>query len=74
MVGLTDPQEADVGTIRGDYVQEKSFNIIHASDSPESAEREIALWFGPEELVEWDKIDTPWMTETGYEEHVGRKS
>ncbi|OGN08324.1 MAG: nucleoside-diphosphate kinase [Candidatus Yanofskybacteria bacterium RIFCSPHIGHO2_01_FULL_45_42] len=61
MVGATEPKAALPGTIRGDfahisyrYADEKSigiFNLIHASDSPESAKSEIAVWFKPEELV-----------------------
>lgn len=46
MVGVTNAAEAAPGTIRGDYGVNTSYNIIHASDSPESAKREIALWFG----------------------------
>ena len=45
MIGATDPQEASPGTIRGDYAISKFQNMIHASDSIESANREIALWF-----------------------------
>ncbi len=52
MIGATDPLEAAPGTIRGDYATKKSENIIHGSDSPESAEREIALFFSADELVE----------------------
>lgn len=50
VLGATDPCEADVGSIRADYGQLKAFNVIHGSDSPESAEREINLYFKPEEL------------------------
>ena len=51
MMGATNPKEALLGTIRGDYAQAPdedgaTFNIVHGSDSPESVEREIALWFG----------------------------
>ena len=51
MMGATNPKEALPGTIRGDYAQAPdesgaTFNIVHGSDSPESVEREIALWFG----------------------------
>ena len=46
MVGVTDSAEAEAGTIRGDFSLEKGENIIHASDSPESAVREIANFFG----------------------------
>lgn len=43
--GATDPLEAELGTIRGKYATYKSYNVVHASDSLESANREIALWF-----------------------------
>jgi nucleoside-diphosphate kinase len=52
MIGKTDPKEAAPGTIRGDYAILKSENIIHGSDSPESAEREISLFFSSEEIIE----------------------
>jgi nucleoside-diphosphate kinase len=46
LAGATDPVETAVpGTIRGDFALETQFNLVHGSDSPESAEREIALWF-----------------------------
>lgn len=53
-VGATKPSEANPGTIRGDYCTHTSHNIIHASDSDESAEREINLFFKPEEIINWD--------------------
>jgi nucleoside-diphosphate kinase len=47
LAGGTDPVEkATPGTIRGDFGLETQYNLVHGSDSPESAEREIALWFG----------------------------
>lgn len=46
VIGLTNPLEAALGTIRGDYAIEVTFNLVHGSDSPESAEREIEIWFG----------------------------
>jgi len=46
VIGATNPLEANVGTIRGDYAVEVTFNLVHGSDSPESAEREIGIWFG----------------------------
>ncbi len=52
MIGKTDPKEAAPGTIRGDYAILKSENIIHGSDSPESAKREISLFFNSEEIIE----------------------
>ncbi|MEN6463168.1 MAG: nucleoside-diphosphate kinase [Syntrophomonas sp.] len=51
MMGKTNPQEAAPGTIRGDMAITMSENIIHGSDSPASAEREINLFFKPEELL-----------------------
>lgn len=52
IMGKTDPDEADVGTIRGDFAQVKEFNIVHGSDSPESAKREIDIYFNENELCE----------------------
>jgi nucleoside-diphosphate kinase len=45
VIGATDPLEAVAGSIRGDFAVEVTFNLVHGSDSDESAEREIALWF-----------------------------
>jgi nucleoside-diphosphate kinase len=53
MVGATNPKEADLGTIRGDYALETGRNIIHASDSPASAKREITLFFKDSEINEY---------------------
>lgn len=50
-IGATNPADADPGTIRGDYATSMPNNLIHGSDSPESAEREISLWFAADELV-----------------------
>jgi len=61
MMGATNPQEADVGTIRGDYGIQVGMNIIHGSDSPESAEREINLFFKPEEILEYEKTINKWI-------------
>jgi nucleoside-diphosphate kinase len=58
MVGATNPKEADLGTIRGDFALDMGRNIIHASDSPQSAEREIALFFDETEIVEYEMPDT----------------
>lgn len=59
--GATDGMKAALGTIRGDFACSIQNNLVHASDSPESAAAEIALWFKPEELVEWKPVDTPWL-------------
>ncbi|MTH52177.1 nucleoside-diphosphate kinase [Bacillus mangrovi] len=56
MMGKTNPKEALPGTIRGDYGVIVGKNIIHGSDSPESAEREISLFFKQEELVGYEKL------------------
>ncbi len=57
IVGATNPDNADVGTIRADYAQIMRQNIVHASDSIESAEREINVWFTPEEIHDdWKTI------------------
>lgn len=61
MMGATNPQDADVGTIRGDFGIQVGMNIIHGSDSPESAEREINLFFKPEEILEYDKTINKWI-------------
>lgn len=51
MMGATNPLDAAPGTIRGDYALEIGENVVHGSDGPESAEREISLYFAPEDLV-----------------------
>lgn len=51
MMGVTDPLAADPGTIRGDYGLDIEANIVHGSDGPESAVREIALYFSEDEIV-----------------------
>ena len=57
MVGATNPKEADVGTIRGDYGIDTGRNIIHASDSEESAQREINLFFDESEVCDYELPD-----------------
>ena len=51
LMGSTNPAEAAPGTIRGDLALSMPDNLVHGSDSPESAEREISLWFADDELV-----------------------
>jgi len=63
MMGTTDPQKAAIGTIRGDFGQYIGRNIVHGSDSTENAEFEIKLWFKPEEIVEYTRIDESWLFE-----------
>jgi nucleoside-diphosphate kinase len=50
-IGATNPADAEPGTIRGDLATAMPDNLVHGSDSPESAQREIALWFSDDELV-----------------------
>ncbi len=57
MLGATDPAEAEAGTIRGDLAIERRtviFNLVHASDSPEKAKREMAFFFKDEEIFDYD--------------------
>jgi nucleoside-diphosphate kinase len=63
MIGATKPTEAAPGTIRGDYAMEMSRNIIHGSDSTESAEREIANMFNPDELLSYEQVTAKWLYE-----------
>jgi len=63
IVGATNPKEADLGTIRGDFAMDTGRNIIHASDAPESAEREINLFFKDDEICEYEITDNIWLYE-----------
>ncbi len=59
----TDPEKATPGSIRADFGLEMGRNLIHASDGPESAEREIALYFRPEEVIAWKRDTDRWVFE-----------
>ena len=63
MVGATDPQKAAPGTIRGDFCQHIGRNAVHASDGPETASTEIALWFKEGEIVDYSPDDEKWIYE-----------
>ena len=63
MMGATNPANAAPGSIRGSYAVDISRNIIHGSDSVESAEREISLYFKPEEILAYDKAGETWLSE-----------
>ncbi|KQC03332.1 MAG: nucleoside diphosphate kinase [Methanoculleus sp. SDB] len=63
MIGATSPAEAAPGTIRGDFGLEIGMNVIHGSDSDATAEREIAIHFRPGELVDYTRIDEPFLYE-----------
>ena len=62
-MGVTHPAEAAPGTVRHDFALEKGRNLTHASDKLETGEREIALWFGQEELVDWTRETDRWIFE-----------
>ncbi|GAA0599843.1 nucleoside-diphosphate kinase [Virgibacillus siamensis] len=61
MMGKTNPLEAAAGTIRGDYGITVGKNVIHGSDSPESAEREIGLFFNENDILSYSKQDSEWI-------------
>lgn len=63
-MGATDPQKAAPGTIRGDLAQDIGRNLIHGSDSPEAAERELEIFFEAGELLGYDLDAQPWITES----------
>jgi nucleoside-diphosphate kinase len=60
-IGATNPIEAGPGTIRGDYAQTIGRNLVHGSDSPASAQREIAIWFEPNELFSRPSENASWL-------------
>ncbi|KAJ9171165.1 hypothetical protein P3X46_014564 [Hevea brasiliensis] len=62
IIGATNPADSAPGTIRGDYAIDIGRNVIHGSDSVESARKEIALWF-PEGPVSWSSSLHPWIYE-----------
>jgi nucleoside-diphosphate kinase len=61
MNGATRPHEAAPGTIRGDFALETAQNLVHASDSAETASAELALWFRDDELVSYDREIDRWV-------------
>ena len=63
LLGTTKPVESAPGTIRGDYCLDVGRNLIHGSDSPASAARELGLWFAPEETPMWDQHSSNWIYE-----------
>ena len=61
MMGKTDPADSPFGTIRGDYGLNLSRNVVHGSDSLESAEREIGIFFKDEEILKYGRNDEKWI-------------
>lgn len=63
ILGATNPLNSAPGTIRGDFALDMGRNVCHGSDSVESAQREIDLWFKKEELVDWKLNQLSWIYE-----------
>src|SRR6478609_1455177 len=63
MMGATNPKDSAPGTIRGDYAVDMGRNIVHGSDSPASAERELKIFFKDGELVSWSRCPEAWFYE-----------
>lgn len=63
VMGATDSADASPGTIRGDFGVDLGHNLIHGSDSPETARREISIFFGPAEIISYTRCIDPWIIE-----------
>ncbi len=63
MMGKTNPQDASMGTIRGDFGQFIGRNIVHGSDGEDTAKFEINLWFSEDEISDYSRIDEKWLIE-----------
>ncbi len=61
ILGATSGLKAAAGTIRGDFSSSRQMNLVHASDGPEAAAREIGLYFRPQEICAGDLMLTPWL-------------
>ena len=61
MLGPTSGLEAPAGTIRGDFSSSRQMNLVHASDGPQAAQREIELYFTPDEICAYEPAITPWL-------------
>jgi nucleoside-diphosphate kinase len=61
LIGKTNPKEAEPGTIRGDFAITLTKNAIHASDSAENAKTEMAVFFAPDEIVDYKRADEEWL-------------
>ena len=71
LMGPTFGHEAAPGTIRGDYAISKRFNLLHGSDSVESAEKEVAIFFKDEEIIEHDQTNLKWIYDISGDEPNG---
>ena len=61
MLGATNGLKADGGTIRGDFSSSRQMNLVHASDGPDAAKREMELYFAADEICSYEPTLTPWM-------------
>ncbi len=61
VIGATDSKEAQPGTVRGDFSCSKSMNVIHASDSVENAQKELSIFFGEKDLMNYSRLDANWV-------------
>ena len=61
MLGATSGLKAEAGTIRGDYSSSRQMNLVHASDGPDAAGREIELYFSTDEIFSYEPTLTPWL-------------
>jgi nucleoside-diphosphate kinase len=62
-MGATNPKDAAEGTIRREFATDGRRNVVHGSDSPENAVKEVNLFFGPAELVDWERNTDTWIRE-----------
>ena len=63
LLGATNPADSLPGTIRGDFATDVGRNICHGSDCLEGSDRELAFWFKPEELTQWEHTAAKWIAE-----------
>ena len=63
LLGATFGFNAEPGSIRGDYGSSKGYNLVHGSDAPEAAQREIPIFFSESELVKYEHVDNVWVLE-----------
>jgi nucleoside-diphosphate kinase len=61
LLGATNGQQAEPGTIRGDFGLDQQYNLVHASDGPETAQQEIGLFFKPEEVISYERVTDKWI-------------
>lgn len=61
LLGATDGRQAAPGTVRGDFGLDQQYNLVHASDGPETARQEIELFFRPEELISYTRAPDRWI-------------